>query len=167
MYCYLYDKKTKKYLGKKRKQLDPIEKVYLMPANGTMIEPPKYDTEKECVAFIGSAWVKSENPLYVKEKLSEESEDGIISYHLVNGKLTKKSSATLKKEKDAIAQNEIRAAAYQTIAGYKDELILKILGNLNMIEDLSYITQLKEISENGAANLETLHGRSLQNSIII
>ena len=155
MYCYVYDKITKELIGRKRCQLDPIEKKYLMPANGTHVEPQKYDSKKNSLYFNNGAWVSAIKPSYIKESLTEKNGDGLSIYHVVNGKLTKKSGTTLKKELDAIRVNGIKNEASNKIGEYRQDMLVKILGQLNLIEDLSHITQLEEIAENGPADLSS------------
>lgn len=61
MKAYLYDEVTKEYIEEVNAQIDPLEsqkageKIYLLPANATFIEPLK-DKEGFQIVFNGSFW---------------------------------------------------------------------------------------------------------------
>ena len=61
MIFYIYDEKTKEYIGTQNAFIDPLEtkkqgkNVYLIPQNGTEKEPPQTE-ENQAVIFNGKEW---------------------------------------------------------------------------------------------------------------
>ena len=62
---YLYDAETKEYLGSQEADLDPVatqregKPVILLPANATLIAPPKKQVEYHTYVFKNNKWVST------------------------------------------------------------------------------------------------------------
>ena len=154
MHCYIYDKQTKQYQGAKKRQLDPIEKRYLMPANGTLIEPPLYDREKETIFFISGEWEIREFIGYQKKILKKKDENGIAFYKISKGKVVKKTKAEMEPDILKAKQFKIKQQAASDLREYREELLIRVLNLLNMTTELAHIDALNQIINNDSIDIE-------------
>lgn len=80
MKAYIYDEKTKEFIGETKAQIDPLEtkaegrEIFIMPANSTETEPPE-EKDGFKIKWNGSEWIYEEIQTEKEEQREKTQEE--------------------------------------------------------------------------------------------